>query len=69
MLSDPPGCSEEFDSRMAQLLADADVVRFDAADQMDPSVGTQTFLQAMLDYIATGRLEKALTPAQSGYEQ
>ncbi len=65
----PQDYPNEFDARVAQLLADADIVRFDASDQMDPAVGSGTFFQAMLDYIATGRLEEALTLAQSGYAQ
>jgi hypothetical protein len=32
-------------------------------------VGIRTFVQAMPDYIATGRLEEALTLAHSGYEE
>lgn len=63
----PGDYRNEFDARLAQLLADADVVRFDASDQMPPQVGTQSFLAAMLDFIATGRLDDALALAQSGY--
>ncbi len=59
----------EFDARMAQLLADADVVRFDGSDLMPPAVGTGTFYSAMLSYIATDRLDDALAEAQSGYAE
>ncbi|MGA7689054.1 MAG: extracellular solute-binding protein [Jiangellales bacterium] len=58
-----------FDARMAQLLADADVVRFDGSDLMPPAVGTGTFYSAMQSYIATDRLDDALAEAQRGYNE
>jgi len=36
---------------------------------MEPAVGTGTFLDAMVRYIATGRLSESLTLAQSGYDE
>ncbi len=59
----------ELDGRMAELLADADVVRFDGSDLMPPAVGTGTFYSAMLSYIAAGQLDDALAEAQSGYDE
>lgn len=57
-----------FDARMASLLADADVIRFDGSDLMPPAVGFDTFREAMLMYISNGRLASAMEHAQSGYE-
>ena len=58
-----------FDARMDELLASTDVVRFDGSDMMYPQVGTRTFLDAMLLFIATGRLEDSLERAQAGYDE
>lgn len=52
---------------MAELLADADVVRFDGSDMMLASVGTGTFLDAMALFVGTAKIESAQTVAQSGY--
>ncbi len=59
----------EFDARMADLLAAADVVRFDGSDSMYPPVGQGSFLEGMLLYIGTSRLESALDTAQAGYDR
>lgn len=58
-----------FDARMAGLVADAGVVRFDASDLMYPPVGTGTFRDAMVLFAATSQLDEALRLAQSGYDQ
>lgn len=59
----------DFDGRMAELLAASDVVRFDGSDSMYPPVGQGTFLTAMLHYIGTSQLDAALQEAQQGYER
>ena len=57
----------QFDARMSALLDDAEIVRFDGSDLMDPRVGTESFFQAVLHFIGTLRLEEALEIAQYGY--
>jgi alpha-glucoside transport system substrate-binding protein len=56
------------EARAAELLATATTVRFDASDLMYPPVGTRSFYDAMVFYIATLRAREALRQAQSGYD-
>jgi alpha-glucoside transport system substrate-binding protein len=56
-----------FDRRMAQLLSDAQVTRFDASDLMTAPVGTGSFFEAMASYVSTQQVEVAQQIAQSGY--
>ena len=41
----------DIDSRIAEILLNAETVRFDASDLMPAEVGTGTFWSAMVDYI------------------
>jgi alpha-glucoside transport system substrate-binding protein len=63
----PSSYGDAFDRRIAALLLTADEVRFDASDSMYSPVGTRSFLDAMTQFIATGRLESSLQTAQAGY--
>ena len=56
-----------FDARIDALIQGSEAVRFDGSDLMPPAVGEGTFLEAMLLFIATDRLDEALALAQSGY--
>jgi alpha-glucoside transport system substrate-binding protein len=56
-----------FDRRLARLVRTADVVRFDASDQMPPAVGTGTFWQGVVDYVAGMPLPTVLQEIQAGY--
>ena len=58
----------EFDARMAALIEEAEVIRFDASDLMVPGVGTETFFRAMVLLIAGRDVQEATRFAQSGYE-
>jgi alpha-glucoside transport system substrate-binding protein len=64
---DPDAYGADFDRRMASIVADADIVRFDGSDLMYSPVGTRSFFDAMVQFIATGRLEPAQETAQEGY--
>ena len=66
---DATAYGDDFDRRMASILADADVVRFDGSDLMYSPVGTRTFFDAMVQFIATERLVTAQETAQSGYDR
>lgn len=57
-----------FDRRIANLIADAAVVRFDASDRMPPEVGTGTFWTGMVDYVAGVPLPTVLERIQAGYD-
>lgn len=59
---------EPFDRRIADLVADAAAVRFDASDQMPPAVGTGTFWEGVVDYVAGAPLPTVLETIQAGYE-
>lgn len=60
---------DDFDRRMASIVADADVVRFDGSDLMYSPVGTRSFFDAMVQFIATERLDTAQQTAQAGYDR
>jgi alpha-glucoside transport system substrate-binding protein len=64
---DPSAYARVFDRRMASIVADADVTRFDGSDTMYSPVGTRSFFDAMTQYIATNQLGSSLETAQSGY--
>lgn len=57
----------ELDRRVGELVASAEVVRFDGADLMPPAVGTGTFWDGMVDLVAGVPLDRVLTDIQSGY--
>lgn len=59
--------ADTFDGRVAQLVADAEVVRFDASDRMEPAVGTGTFWTGIVDYVSGTRLPAVLTDIDAGY--
>jgi alpha-glucoside transport system substrate-binding protein len=59
--------ASDFDRRVARLLADAQVVRFDGSDLMPPEVGTGTFWDGMIDYVSGARLEDVLENIDAGY--
>jgi alpha-glucoside transport system substrate-binding protein len=65
----PEDYPNAFDGSVSALLDDAEVVRFDASDLMEPRVGSDSFFDAVLYYIGTLRLADALLIAQSGYER
>ena len=46
---------------------EADVVRFDGSDLMAVAVGTGTFWQGMIDYVAGTDLDSVLINIQRGY--
>jgi alpha-glucoside transport system substrate-binding protein len=42
----------ELDRKVAEILLNAETVRFDASDLMPPEVGTGSFWSAMVDYVS-----------------
>ncbi len=60
---------DDFDRRMASLLADADIVRFDGSDLMYSPVGTRSFFDAMVLFIGTDLREAAQQMAEDGYDR
>jgi alpha-glucoside transport system substrate-binding protein len=66
---DASAYASAFDRRMASIVAAADVTRFDGSDTMYSPVGTRSFFDAMIQYIATDRLGPSMETAQSGYSR
>ncbi len=66
---DQDAYARDFDRRMAAIVADAEVARFDGSDMMYSPVGTRSFFDAMTQYIATDRLGPAMETAQSGFDR
>ena len=60
---------DDFDRWTAELLLDAETVRFDASDMMHPPVGTRSFWDGMMTLVRTGDIEAALAEIQAGYDQ
>jgi alpha-glucoside transport system substrate-binding protein len=60
--------SSDFDRRMAALVNEAGVVRFDGSDLMTARVGAGTFFDAMANYVLTQQTELAQQIAQLGYD-
>ncbi|MEE9182992.1 MAG: carbohydrate ABC transporter substrate-binding protein, partial [Acidimicrobiia bacterium] len=56
-----------FEAQLAELVEEAEVVRFDGSDLMAVAVGTGTFWQGMIDYAAGTDLDSVLINIQRGY--
>ncbi len=55
--------------KQAQILADAEIIRFDASDMMPSAVGTDTFLSGIVDYVKGTRLEKVLQKIENSWTE
>jgi alpha-glucoside transport system substrate-binding protein len=66
---DPAIYGDDFDRWTAELLLDAETVRFDASDMMHPPVGTRSFWDGMMTLVRTGDIEAALAEIQAGYDE
>jgi alpha-glucoside transport system substrate-binding protein len=64
---DPTAHATGLGARLADLIQQAEVVRFDGSDLMPPSVGTGTFWEGMIDYVAGTPLDAVLENIQAGY--
>jgi alpha-glucoside transport system substrate-binding protein len=56
-----------FDRTVADLVAQTDLVRYDASDRMPPAVGTGSFWDGMVDYVSGVPLETVLFSIERGY--
>jgi alpha-glucoside transport system substrate-binding protein len=57
----------QFDRKVADLVAQADLVRYDASDRMPPAVGTGSFWRGMIDYVSGVPLQTVLFDIERGY--
>jgi alpha-glucoside transport system substrate-binding protein len=53
--------------KQAQILADAEVIRFDASDLMPSSVGTGTFWTGIIDFVGGDDLDRVLKEIEEGW--
>ncbi len=60
--------ASDFDRRVANLIVDAEVVRFDGSDLMPPEVGTGTFWDGVVDYMSGSPLPDVLLRIQDGFQ-
>ncbi|MFN2108526.1 MAG: extracellular solute-binding protein, partial [Anaerolineae bacterium] len=68
--SDPAWYGSEIDTRQAEILLNAETVRFDASDLMPGEVGAGTFWERMVDYISgTIDLDTALQEIDASWPQ
>lgn len=66
---DVAASDDELVWRLAKLVRDADVVRFDGSDLMPPAVGTGTFWAGMRAFFAGEALESVIATIQAGWAE
>jgi alpha-glucoside transport system substrate-binding protein len=59
---------DEFTRQLAELIASAEVLRFDGSDTMPPGVGVGTFWTGVVEYVKTRDLDRTMAMIDSGYE-
>ena len=55
--------------KQAQILNDAEVIRFDGSDMMPGAVGTGTFWSGMVDYVGGTNLNKVLERIEKSWPE
>lgn len=58
---------DEVSKKQAEILADAEVIRFDASDMMPSSVGTGTFWTGIIDFVGGDDLDRVLQEIEEGW--
>lgn len=61
--------TSDFDNRLAEFIASADAVRFDASDSMPPDVGTSSFWEGVVQFVATRDLDLAVLVSDVGFRE
>jgi alpha-glucoside transport system substrate-binding protein len=59
--------ANDVDLRQAEILANADVFRFDASDSMPGEVGTGTFFQGVVDWLNGESIEEVLQDIEASW--
>lgn len=57
--------TQSFDRQVAGLVADAEVVRYDASDQMPTEIGTGAFWTGIVDLVSGAPLDRVLTEIEA----
>ena len=60
---------DELTKQQAQILNDAEVIRFDGSDMMPGAVGTGTFWSGIVDYVGGEDLERVLENIESSWSE
>lgn len=60
---------DELTQQQAQILADAEVIRFDGSDMMPGAVGTGTFWSGMVDYVGGMDVDTVLQNIESSWPE
>ncbi|MDJ0590133.1 MAG: ABC transporter substrate-binding protein [Pleurocapsa sp. MO_226.B13] len=60
---------DELTKKQAQILADAEVIRFDGSDMMPGAVGTGTFWSGMVDYVGGMDVDTVLQNIESSWPE
>ncbi len=60
---------DELTKKQAQILADAEVIRFDGSDMMPGAVGTGTFWSGMADYVGGMDVDTVLQNIESSWPE
>ena len=58
---------DELTKKQAQILTDAEVIRFDGSDMMPGAVGTGTFWSGMVDYVGGTDVDRVLENIESSW--
>ena len=58
---------DEVTTKQAEILAEAEVVRFDASDMMPSSVGTGTFWTGIIDYVGGDDVDEVLKEIEQSW--
>ena len=58
---------DEVARQQAEILANAEIVRFDGSDMMPGVVGTGTFWSGIVDYVGGDEVDSVLTDIESSW--
>ena len=60
---------DKLTQQQAQILADAEIIRFDGSDMMPGAVGTGTFWSGMVDYVGGTDLDRVLQRIENSWPE
>jgi alpha-glucoside transport system substrate-binding protein len=60
---------DEVSRQQAEILANAEIVRFDGSDMMPGVVGTGTFWSGIVDYVGGEDVESVLADIESSWPE
>jgi alpha-glucoside transport system substrate-binding protein len=60
---------DEVTQQQAEILANAEIVRFDGSDMMPGVVGTGTFWSGIVDYVGSEDVESVLSSIEASWPQ